>query len=208
LKIINKALLAATVAISGLTAATAANAVVVVYTNEAAFTAAITGATNNTFPFTDLTDVGATYTGGAVTFTSPGNLLVGYNDGSYGTNVAYLASSGTTGIASTASGVGFFLGGYEGAQTISYSFGGTAGTFNVPSSPNTAFLGFVNTTGALTGNFTSIGELDFTRFITGNTPAAAGAVPETATWGMMLAGFGMIGSGLRSRRRSTKVSFA
>ena len=34
------------------------------------------------------------------------------------------------------------------------------------------------------------------------------AVPETAAWGMMIAGFGMIGSGLRSRRRSTKATFA
>ena len=36
----------------------------------------------------------------------------------------------------------------------------------------------------------------------------AGAVPETATWGMMIAGFGMTGAALRTRRRSTKVSFA
>lgn len=34
------------------------------------------------------------------------------------------------------------------------------------------------------------------------------AVPETATWGMMIAGFGMIGGALRARRRSTSVSFA
>jgi len=38
--------------------------------------------------------------------------------------------------------------------------------------------------------------------------AAAGAVPETATWGMMIAGFGMMGAAMRMRRRSTKVSFA
>lgn len=34
------------------------------------------------------------------------------------------------------------------------------------------------------------------------------AVPETATWGMMIAGFGMIGAALRTRRRSTKLVFA
>lgn len=38
--------------------------------------------------------------------------------------------------------------------------------------------------------------------------AAAGAVPETATWGMMIAGFGMMGAAMRTRRRSTKVTFA
>ena len=34
------------------------------------------------------------------------------------------------------------------------------------------------------------------------------AVPETATWGMMIAGFGMMGAALRTRRRSTKVTYA
>jgi hypothetical protein len=36
----------------------------------------------------------------------------------------------------------------------------------------------------------------------------ASAVPETATWGMMIAGFGMMGAALRTRRHSTKVTFA
>jgi len=34
------------------------------------------------------------------------------------------------------------------------------------------------------------------------------AVPEPATWGVMLLGFGMIGAGVRMRRRSTSVRFA
>ena len=36
----------------------------------------------------------------------------------------------------------------------------------------------------------------------------ATAVPETTTWGMMIAGFGMMGAAMRTRRRSTKVTFA
>jgi hypothetical protein len=36
----------------------------------------------------------------------------------------------------------------------------------------------------------------------------ANAVPEPATWAMMIAGFGMVGAGLRSRRGKTSVSFA
>lgn len=40
------------------------------------------------------------------------------------------------------------------------------------------------------------------------TSNVAGAVPETATWGMMIAGFGMMGAALRTRRRSTNVTFA
>lgn len=63
-------------------------------------------------------------------------------------------------------------------------------------------------------DFLSDGPLEYTqgdvsRDITLTvTPAAAGAVPETATWALMLAGFGMIGAGLRSRRRSVTFSAA
>ena len=49
-------------------------------------------------------------------------------------------------------------------------------------------------------------------FNTAQTPqqvaAAIAAVPEPATWGMMIAGFGMMGAAMRTRRRSPKVSFA
>ena len=38
--------------------------------------------------------------------------------------------------------------------------------------------------------------------------AASGAVPEPATWGMMILGFGMMGASVRYRRRSSKVAVA
>lgn len=38
--------------------------------------------------------------------------------------------------------------------------------------------------------------------------ASVAAVPEPATWGMMLLGFGMMGASMRYRRKSTAVSFA
>ena len=44
------------------------------------------------------------------------------------------------------------------------------------------------------------------RFTSMAAPVAA--VPETATWVMMLAGFGLVGGGLRYRRRATGVRFA
>jgi PEP-CTERM motif len=43
-----------------------------------------------------------------------------------------------------------------------------------------------------------------TTFIYGN---AVGAVPEPATWAMMLAGFGIVGGTMRYRRRKMSVSF-
>jgi len=34
------------------------------------------------------------------------------------------------------------------------------------------------------------------------------AVPEPATWAMLVLGFGMAGAGPRSRRRSTRIAYA
>ena len=38
--------------------------------------------------------------------------------------------------------------------------------------------------------------------------AVGGAVPEPATWAMMIGGFGAIGGTMRYRRRKTTVAFA
>lgn len=38
----------------------------------------------------------------------------------------------------------------------------------------------------------------------GNPPGGGGAVPEPATWGLMILGFGLIGSSLRQRRRRAR----
>jgi Domain of unknown function (DUF4394)/PEP-CTERM motif len=55
-----------------------------------------------------------------------------------------------------------------------------------------------------TGAFTSLGNTDRALF------GLTAAVPEPATWGLMILGFGVVGSALRSRngRRTAKVSFA
>ncbi|OAN57286.1 FxDxF family PEP-CTERM protein [Sphingomonas sp. TDK1] len=115
----------------------------------------------------------------------------------------------------------------ENTDIFSITFG-SAGVFTV--NPTTAFgkvLSFVSL--GLNGqSFTSItkgddylfnvtkaGTYDLT-VVTKNTSAsqanysasfAFGAVPEPATWGMMIAGVGMAGGALR-RRRSTRVAVA
>lgn len=43
---------------------------------------------------------------------------------------------------------------------------------------------------------------------TGISGTITGAVPEPATWAMLLLGFGMVGAGLRYRSKSTKARFA
>lgn len=65
---------------------------------------------------------------------------------------------------------------------------------------NVARLDLLNNVFNGSPTFFGIDQLNFT--------LNASAVPETATWGMMIAGFGMMGAALRTRRRSTKVTFA
>ncbi len=63
------------------------------------------------------------------------------------------------------------------------------------------------------GNYTVTGTVIASPFNAGNaairlTTATPGAVPEPATWAMMIFGFGAVGSTMRYRRRKTTVSFA
>ena len=55
-----------------------------------------------------------------------------------------------------------------------------------------------------------IKSISFTNSFIGirNLSISAAAVPEPATWAMMLIGFGMMAASLRYRRAGTKVSFA
>ena len=45
-------------------------------------------------------------------------------------------------------------------------------------------------------------------YVTVTTSPVAAAVPEPATWAMMIGGFGAVGGAMRYRRRKTTVSFA
>ncbi len=47
-----------------------------------------------------------------------------------------------------------------------------------------------------------------TGFVTASATAATAAVPEPATWAMMIGGFGAVGGAMRYRRRKVSVSFA
>jgi len=69
-------------------------------------------------------------------------------------------------------------------------------------------LGLGPTATSLTLSFNSTGGSPFSTSATlAVPPAPIRSVPETATWGMMLMGFGAMGAALR-RRRSVNVTFA
>lgn len=56
--------------------------------------------------------------------------------------------------------------------------------------------------------FTSLSGVPNGSTLTISAVAAAGAVPEPATWAMLITGFGVVGGSMRARRRTTAVSFA
>lgn len=56
-----------------------------------------------------------------------------------------------------------------------------------------------------TANFTAYDNITFGSAVAGG---GTGAVPEPATWAMMISGFGAIGGAMRYRRRKASVSFA
>lgn len=88
------------------------------------------------------------------------------------------------------------------SNATSMTVGATTYTFTGFSWEDTG-RNFVSDHIALPGDNTNdhLGQFSFT--------AVNGAVPEPATWAMMLAGFGMIGLGLRSRPKvTTSVAYA
>lgn len=179
-----------------MTAATAATAVPTIYTNEAAFNAAVTGATVHGFNFADGTSLGTNYALGPVSFATT-EAFYGFAD-AYG--VSYLGGYGTElTFTSTTTAFGLHLGSYNGDQTVTYTVGGVTGTFVAPAPDSTTFIGFIDTA-PISATLTNAHELDTISFTTGTvTPT----VPEPESWALLVAGFGL--AGIVSRRRSTPV---
>ena len=76
----------------------------------------------------------------------------------------------------------------------------------------TLSLGLAAGSGTASPNFANVQSVSFRSLGFRNqldnivVTAATGAVPEPATWAMMIAGFGLVGGAMR--RRSTKIAFA
>ena len=185
---------------AALSFASAASAVPTVYTSEVAFNAAISGATTTLFGFAGQEFSGSSYTLGPVTFGSI--QLQSYAD-AYGVpsgGVPYLAAinGGLLTISSTTTALGLHLGSYYGLQTTTYTVGTVTGTLAVPAPSSTTFIGFIDSS-PITATFTNNKELDTIRFTTGS-----GAVPEPASWALLVVGFGLVG--VAARRRSSVVT--
>ena len=196
-----KLLLAATVALSGLTAATAANAAVTINITEVGANVALTA--NGTF------DTALSTPAGTFATTVPG-LSGAYAFASLGVagQANYYRVTGPTafGPSSTV----YTLTGLTGLAVAVY---GAQPNFQI----STAYVsnsqlnstGFVNNATLASLGLTA-GVYNYT--IGGNTLTVnigqAAAVPEPATWGLMVLGFGMIGAAARSRKVKTTVAYA
>ncbi len=83
------------------------------------------------------------------------------------------------------------------------------GGFNSPTASyfgQQLFSGTLVAPTLLTGNFTLFSNNSLSTAL--GTLSVTSAVPEPATWAMMLVGFGMVGATARYRRRATKVAYA
>jgi hypothetical protein len=97
------------------------------------------------------------------------------------------------------------LGLVNGIQTYSDSFvvnasGSALHTFNWADLSSVSF----SSAGGTNAGLDSSG----TQFVLDNLTVNVAAVPEPATWAMMLVGFGMMGASMRYRRRSIKAVYA
>lgn len=118
---------------------------------------------------------------------------------------------------------GFYYSAYSAGSVNVYSglngTGDVLGTLSLTAQYNTGcsgdpsgdFCNFTLASVGFAGTARSISFMGTQNFVVFDDimfgPLAAGAVPETASWGMMILGFGVIGGAARYRRRSAKVAF-
>jgi hypothetical protein len=196
---VTKMMLAATVAISGISATTAANAAIVITVTEVGTDVRADG--SGTADTTGATMYGST-SGSATIRGSLGILRVG--TGSY--NIFAATGPSAFGSGSTVKGsavLGSVIGVDGVTQTIMLSTGYISNSFI--SSTATFANQTLASLGLTPGSYVYSLPNDT---VTVNIGPVAAAVPETATWAMMITGFGMMGAAMRTRRRSTKVTFS
>jgi hypothetical protein len=101
-------------------------------------------------------------------------------------------------VASTSNGIELWIG-----NTLLDSITATGGSSTNWSNRT---VSFATTGGALT--FRAVGTSDSTGGYLDDITISTAAVPEPATWAMMILGFGLVGAGMRRRRTATQPAFA
>ena len=141
--------------------------------------------------------------GAPIGYNDPG-VSTGYQDvpGTYPTFVPYYAD------------VVFYTGAYDGLDLLDpYVTPGTL-TSIIPGnnglsgsgSPVVLFSGTTANPTLLLGTYTLVDSFNTSYTLAVTTLDIPAAIPEPATWALMMAGVGVLAAGLRSRRSRTKVS--
>ncbi|WP_156363669.1 PEPxxWA-CTERM sorting domain-containing protein [Sphingomonas sp. Leaf357] len=194
-------LLAATVAISGLTAATAADAAVTINITQLGANVALTASGTFNTALATLIDSPASFgqlVGPSYAFAGFGtqgsvNTYVATGPSSFGPSSTLTNTTGNTGL-----GIGIYGAFPDFILSTAYV-----------SNSQINSAGFVNNATLASIGLTA-GVYNYT--VGGNTVTVnigqAAAVPEPATWGLMILGFGMIGAAARSRKIKTTVAYA
>lgn len=120
----------------------------------------------------------------------------------FGTQISYAAVPGS-------------FNGAPGSATIGFATGDIFADLNITGT-SLGFTQFVSSADlfSLVGNrpVFNLGTFNLTSIVSGSSTlrisAATAAVPEPATWGMMVLGFGALGGALRRRRTGARVRFA
>jgi hypothetical protein len=191
-----------------LCAAAAAQADITVYTSQADFLAAVSAPGVDTFDDLTVAPLGESLSRNAGAYTynvysATGLYGAGGSGGDYwlsnNTAIAPIVFAGFSGGVS-AFGGNFFasdvLGQYTTGNLILTAVDGTALTYGLAGAASTDFLGFVSTSPLAAVTLATDGGAGY--WPTANNVVMA--VPEPATYGMLLAGLGFVG--LMSRRRS------
>ena len=175
-----------------------AHAGTVTYSSQAAFNAATTGVTSYNIPTPAGSGqrVSSPYTISPLTFSvRSGESLSLQNDGFYGAGQTYLeansSSSANENIAlAGASALGFTVGTFNGADTVSVDVNGVlASTFSTPGgSPDSVFFGVTDTTPITSLSFSlADSEIDILNFQVGSL-ASPSPVPEPSSLVLLATG--------------------
>lgn len=162
------------------------------------------------------------YIGSGVTPAQSGNTYAFFGAGNAsGTNVLQQTIATTAGTQYRFSFDFVALG--AGSQGLDYTFGGASGTISAVSTNNFSSLSTISGSFLATGATTTVSFRNISSYdnvdvgidnvsvivdpvLTGSL-ALVGAIPEPATWAMLISGFGLVGTALR-RRRAAAITAA
>lgn len=211
----NKFTFVAAFAASWVGLATAADATVTLFTDRAAFLAAVLNPGTDTFDDLPAGLLPATLdrTAGSYGYTvsAPNGLF----SGSLGAGDVFMIANRSTNsllFSGFTGGVGAigadifaadFPGVFAAVSSISVVFeaGGNENVFVITNPTATSFFGIRSTSGLTSFAIVGPGTIDGPfRWPSANNLVLAAAIPEPATWAMLIAGFGLVGVAARRRR--------